>query len=54
MDETVYPRQSWRIWVCRCPGRFWPERPSHYSCADCGRLISQIEVVQGTLGGGRR
>jgi hypothetical protein len=41
---VTYP--TWRIWVCRCPGVVWAERPRHVTCTWCGRRITQIDVAQ--------
>jgi hypothetical protein len=33
-------------WLCRCQdGRYWQEKPRHVTCADCGALIMERELV---------
>lgn len=46
-EEPESFEPSWRIWVCKCPGQLWPERPRHYTCAQCGALITEITVYKG-------
>jgi hypothetical protein len=36
--------QTWRIWVCRCAGVFWADKPRHLHCAECQQYIREIEV----------
>jgi hypothetical protein len=46
-EEPASFEPSWRIWVCKCPGQLRPERPGHYTCAQCGALITEITVYKG-------
>lgn len=41
----IAPAPTRTVWVCRCPGHQWDEKPRHVICAQCQGAIREVEVV---------